>query len=492
MLSHLFQLSPHSDSSLQQQIREQISKAIIDGHIPVDVPLPSTRKLSETLGVSRNTVIIAYEHLIDDGYLISRERAGFYVNADILKSLARDDSDNNKDGDHDAVQGTRPDWSQSLKFTPTRDKLNKLHRWQDYPYPFIYGQLDPTLFPTNHWRECCRESVSVQSIRDWSGDRYDDDDALLIEQIHTRVLPRRGVWADPEEILITVGAQHALYMTLRLLLDSSSTFGLEEPGYPDLTRIAGCTGARIRPLQIDGEGLVAGEQLKGCDLVFTTPSHQFPTTVTMPMARRRALLEQASKHNFLIIEDDYECETTFARHPSPALKSLDRHDRVIYLGSLSKTLSPGLRIGYMVGPRELIREVREYRRMMMRHPPMNNQRSVGLFLARGYHDSLIRRLVQVYEERWKEVGDALHEFLPDSTQPPVFGGSSYWVKGPATLDARELKRLALEKGVVLESGDIYFYQSEAKNFFRLGYSSIATERIRPGLERVAKLIRLIS
>lgn len=487
MLHHLFHLSPNSDCSLQQQIREQISKAIIDGHITPDIPLPSTRKLAEMLGVSRNTVILAYEHLMDDGYLVSRERAGFYVNDEILKNSVREE---------DQVEietGTKPNWDSCLKMHPARHKLNKLNRWQDYPYPFIYGQLDPKMFPTNHWRECCKESVSVQAISEWSGDRYDDDDSLLIEQIHSRILPRRGVWADPEEILITVGAQHALYMILRLLLNKDSTFGLEDPGYPDLIQMAHYTNAKISPLKVDSQGLQVGKQLQDCNLIFTTPSHQFPTTVTMPMERRQALLEQASKDDFLIIEDDYECETTFAKNPTPALKSLDKNDRVIYLGSLSKTLSPGLRLGYMVGPKELIREIREFRRMMMRHPPMNNQRAVGLFLARGYHDSLIRNLVQAYEERWKEVGDALQEYLPESAEPPVFGGSSYWVKGPDNLDARELKRLALEKGVVIESGDIYFHsENPPLNYFRLGYSSIATERIRPGIERLAELIRQLT
>ena len=489
MLNHLFHLSPDSDSSLQQQIREQISKAIIDGHIPPDIPLPSTRKLAEMLGVSRNTVILAYEHLTFDGYLVSRERAGFYVNDEILKSSVKDKGE-------DAVQieqGTKPNWDQCLKMRPSERKLNKVNRWQDYPYPFIYGQLDPKLFPTNHWRECCKESVSVQAISEWSGDRYDDDDALLIEQIHSRLLPRRGVWADPDEILITVGAQHALYMILRVLLNKDTCFGLEDPGYPDLTHMADCTGTRIKSLTVDNDGLIMGEQLSNCDLIFTTPSHQFPTTVTMPMERRKALLEQASRDNFLIIEDDYECETTFANNPTPALKSLDDNDRVIYIGSLSKTLSPGLRMGYMVGPKELIREIREFRRMMLRHPPMNNQRAVGLFLSRGYHDSLVRTLVQVYEERWKAVGDALHQCLPESANPPVFGGSAYWVKGPDNLDARELKRLARERGVVIESGDIYFQRQDPPlNFFRLGYSSIATERILPGIDRLTGIIRQLT
>ncbi|WP_261843904.1 MocR-like pyridoxine biosynthesis transcription factor PdxR [Aliamphritea ceti] len=487
MLNHLFHLSPDSDASLQQQIREQISTAIMDGHIPCNVPLPSTRKLAEMLHVSRNTVILAYEHLIDDGYLISRERAGFYVNEEILRASV--DGNNSQEKDSSDIQGDAPQWQNFLKFRPTEHKLNKVNRWQDYPYPFIYGQLDPKMFPTNHWRECCRESVSVQAISDWSGDRYDEDDPLLIEQIHSRLLPRRGVWADPEEILITVGAQHALYMILRLLLNRDACFGLEEPGYPDLTKMAASTEARIKPLAVDGDGLIVGEQLSDCNLLFTTPSHQFPTTVTMPLERRRQLLEQASRDNFLIIEDDYECEVTFADTPTPALKSLDKNDRVIYLGSLSKTLSPGLRVGYIVGPKELIREVREFRRMMLRHPPMNNQRSIGLFLARGYHDSLVRNLIQAYEARWQAVGDALQDCLPESAIPPVFGGSAYWVKGPEHLDARELKRLALQKGVVLESGDIYYYdENPPLNNFRLGYSSIATERIRPGIDRLAAII----
>ena len=483
MLNHLFHLSPDSESSLQQQIREQISKAIIDGHIPPDLPLPSTRKLAQMLGVSRNTVILAYEHLMYDGYLISRERAGFYVNDEILKGSVKEEQPV-------AIEsGNKPDWDQCLKLRPTERKLNKVHRWRDYPYPFIYGQLDPKMFPTNHWRECCKEAVSVQAIGDWAGDRYDDDDALLVEQIHSRLLPRRGVWAEPDEILITVGAQHALYMLMRVLLNQTTRFGLEDPGYPDLIHMAACTGTRIKNLSIDQDGLETGEQLRDCDLIFTTPSHQFPTTVTMPLARRQALLEQASRDNFLIIEDDYECETSFAANPTPALKSLDKNDRVIYIGSLSKTLSPGLRLGYMVGPKPLIQEIREFRRMMLRHPPMNNQRSVGLFLHRGYHDSLVRSIVQVYEERWKAVSDALQSCLPASAKPPVFGGSAYWVKGPDGLDARELKRLALERGVVIESGDIYFHRANPpQQFFRLGYSSIATERIRPGIERLAALI----
>jgi len=487
MFKQLFHLSPDSTATLQQQVREQISKAILEGHIPPEVPLPSTRQLAKMLKISRNTVIIAYQDLIADGYLVSRERAGFYVDPDILKGNV---CEKNK---KDINSANSPDWDHFLKLRPTSNKLNKQRLWQTYPYPFIYGQLDPEMFPFNHWRECCLDSVRIQSAKSWSSDHYDMDDPLLIEQIHSRILPRRGIWAEPDEILITVGAQHALFMTLNVLLNNETTFGLEEPGYPDLNRMAELTGSETCCLDIDNDGLIIDDALNGCDLIFTTPSHQFPTTVTLPMERRKALLDKAVQENFLIIEDDYECETNFSSYPTPALKSLDNNERVIYLGSLSKTLSPGLRMGYMVAPKELIKEIREYRRMMLRHPPMNNQRAVGLFLERGYHDSLIRNLLEVYEERWNIMNDTIQEYLPNSAIPPIFGGSAYWIEGDEKLNAHELKRIALEKGIVIETGDIYYYcNTPPLNFFRLGYSSIPTERIRPGIERLVKIIEQIT
>jgi GntR family transcriptional regulator/MocR family aminotransferase len=175
--------------------------------------------------------------------------------------------------------------------------------------------------------------------------------------------------------------------------------------------------------------------------------------------------------------------------PTPALKSLDSGSRVIYVGSLSKTLAPGLRIGYMVGAKTLIEEARALRRLMVRHPPANNQRLVALFLSMGHHDSLIHRLSQTYQQRWQIMGDALNKHLPESSRIPSFGGTSYWVQGPDQLDARELKKRAREASILIESGDICFMQSNPPlNFFRLGYSSIAARLIEPGIKNLADLI----
>jgi GntR family transcriptional regulator/MocR family aminotransferase len=480
----LFHLSVDKDTSLQQQLREQIAAAIINGNIPVDSPLPSSRKLAKQLSIARNTVVLAYEHLLDDGYLIAKERSGYYVNPAILEGKVKLEKRS------DSVEGTPPDWRRKLKVFPSDQRnVSKPRDWQKYPYPFIYGQFDPRLFPTNNWRECCKDAVSVPAIRDWASDRFDNDDPLLIEQIRTRLLPRRGVWASAEQILVTVGAQQSLYMLARLLLDRNSVMGIEDPGYMDIRNIAALNPSQVIPLPVDEEGIIVDERLDSCDCVFTTPSHQCPTTVTMPIERRYALLKKANEQDFVIIEDDYESETNFKSNPIPALKSLDKNDRVIYVGSLSKTLAPGLRLGYLVGPAEFIREARALRRLMVRHPAANNQRSVALFLERGYHDALIMTIMHAYEQRWQEMGTALSKYLPASSQKPGFGGSCYWVKGPEGLDARLLRKEAADRGILIEPGDIHFLSEEPPlNYFRLGYSSIAADRIAPGIKALAELI----
>ena len=486
-MSHpLFHLDAGLSASLQQQLRQQIAQAILAKHIPLDSPLPSSRKLAKQLNIARNTVVLAYDHLLDDGYLVAKERSGYYVNPNILENSVVVES---IPADRD-TSGQAPDWQQRFKLRPTlQSNIIKPADWQQYDYPFIYGQFDPNLFPTNHWRECCKDNVSVPAIRSWAADHFVDDDPMLIEQLHTRILPRRGVWADPQEILITVGTQHGLYMLAKLLLNQDSVMGIENPGYVDVRNIASINPAQVKPLPVDDEGLIISDAIKDCDCVYTTPSHQYPTTVTMPLDRRRKLLEMANEHDFVIIEDDYECETNFKQAPSPALKSLDQHGRVIYIGSFSKTLAPGLRLGYIVASKVLIAEARSLRRLMVRHPPANNQRSIGLFVARGYYDSLASTLVNAYKERHQIMGEALQACMPNAFEKPSFGGSSYWIKGPDNLNTGELKQLAAENGIVIEPGDIHFLgDNPPLNYFRLGYSSIDTQKIAPGIEKLAKLI----
>ena len=488
----LFHLAQGKEGSLQKQLREQIATAILNGNIPLDKPLPSSRKLAQQLGIARNTVVLAYEHLLDDGYLIARERRGYFVNPDILGGQV--------EAPLDIVleQKKVSDWEQRFKVNPSaQNNIVKAQDWQAYDYPFIYGQFDEKIFPSVNWRECCRDAASDSAVSDWASDSMDHDDPRLIEQIRTRLLPRRGVWASPEQILVTVGSQQSLFMLVQLLLDKNSTLGLEDPGYVDVRNIAKLHQCQLKPLAIDKDGLVVDDQLQGCDLIYTTPSHQCPTAVTMPIERRYELLRRACDDDFLIIEDDYESETNFDTKPNPALKSLDESDRVIYIGSLSKTLAPGLRLGYVVASERLIEEARALRRLMIRHPASNNQRAAAFFLERGYHDALVMNIARNYQTRWRAMDQALSQHLPGCHEAPTFGGSCYWVRGPKGLDAKELQERAKQESILIEPGNIHFYGMDLNgasnrrpnNYFRLGFSSISTDRIEPGIKKLAEIIR---
>ena len=485
----LFHLEHDRTTTLQAQLRRMLVSAILDGQIPAGSPLPSCRALAQSLKIARNTVVLAYQDLTEEGFLIAKERSGFFVNPDVLASRPKDLPAGTARAEGGG--GDEPDWLTRFKCRPTQQRnVVKPANWQDHAYPFIYGQIDQTLFPLAAWRECSRQALSVNSVREWANDRFAEDDPLLIEQIRTRLLPRRGVRVGADEILVTVGAQQALYLLSALLFDHKTTFGIEDPGYTDARNIAGLRGSRLVSLPVDEQGLVLGPQLDGCDYVYVTPSHQFPTTVTMSLERRHALLERAVAKDFLLIEDDYESELTHHGSPQPALKSLDRHGRVIFVSSLSKTLAPGLRMGFLVAPKPLIAELRALRRLMIRHPAANNQRTVALFLADGHHDTLLRRLCNVYRERLAAAVTALAKYLPEFTVNLTAGGTALWIRGPKDCDMAAIATAAERRGVVIEPGAVHFLnQPGPANFCRLGVSSIPTERIETGIRLLAEAVR---
>ena len=477
-------------SSLQSQIREALVSAILDRNLDQAEPIPSTRKMAKSLSVSRNTVVLAYQGLLDDGYLVARERSGYFVSEKALTEVAPLQKKGALKATSEAETKTVTDWPNRFKLRPSANAFpSKPSDWQTYPYPFIYGQVDHTLFPLAEWRECTRQALGKKWLGTWTNDAWSVDDPLLVEQIRRRILPRRGIMASDEEILITLGAQNALYLLTTLLVDTSTHVAMENPGYPDMRNAFELHAGKVSSVPLDEHGMTVGAALDSCDIAFTTPSHQYPTTVTMSLERRLALLKKARERNFLIIEDDYEFETNYVNEPCPALKSLDDDGRVIYVGSLSKTLFPGLRLGFMVGPKALIAEARAMRRLMVRHPPNNNQRAAALFLSLGHHDTLIRRLHKAYRSRWETMATALNTHLPKASRSPSFGGTAYWVKGPADLDSEKLAVAALARGIFIEPMGLAFAGKPQPNaHFRLAFSSIDEAKIEPGIKLLAETI----
>ena len=483
MRDALYHLERSKPASLQAQIREILVEAIRIGQLKPGDPVPSTRAMATRLDVSRNTVTLAYQALVSDGFLQSRERSGFYVDPAAIDGMVARPKARHVEG--------QIDWGPRLAKNPGAQRnLNKPENWHDYPYPFVYGQVDREIFPIAEWRDCVRQAMGKRWIDAWTEDRFGADDPLLVEEIARRILPLRGITAEPDEIIVTLGAQNALYLIAAMLVGRETVVALEDPGYPDMRNICALRSDNLRTLPVGPEGMDFEGRLEGVDLVFCTPSHQFPTTVTMPVERRRALLAEARMRDQVIIEDDYEFETNYTGTPRPALKSLDEDGRVIYVGSLSKSLMPGLRLGFIVADRALVAELRALRRLMLRHPPGNNQRAAALFLANGHFDVLVRRIHRVYRERWQVMGEALSQYLPGWAEQPGFGGSAYWLAGPEGLCSDSLAERALEEGVVVEPASIFFRDSTAgRRHLRLGFSSIAAEKIPDGIERLSRIAR---
>ncbi len=494
MRQSLFHVDRSAASGLQAQIREILVSAILSGHLAAGQPVPSTRSMAERLKVSRNTVTLAYQALADDGFLESRERSGFYVAPEIAGVGPIDGTGAVRHSGGGAGGGGTVDWPARLHLRPTgQANIRKPAGWSTYPYPFIYGQSDARRFPVAAWRDCTRQAMTLKWLDGLTSDRFDEDDPMLVEQIARRILPRRGVMAAREEILITLGAQNALFLIASLLVRRETVVAVEDPGYPDIRNIFALHTDRLRPVPVDGEGLAIGAPLDGAALVFTTPSHQFPTNVTMTLARRRALLDWAEAADAIVVEDDYEFETNYRDQPTPALKSLDRSGRVLYVGSLSKSLMPGLRLGFLVGPAPLVAEARALRRLMLRHAPGNNQRVAALFLALGHHDAQIARMHRIYAGRWTAMAAALERHFPGWAQPAGFGGTAFWMRGPADLDADALAQAALAEGVVIEPGAVHFADPAAgRRYFRLGFSSIPETRIAPGIAALAGVWRALT
>ena len=480
-----FFLHPDAQGTLQQQIQQMIAQGILSGRFQKGEKLPSTRKLATHLGVSRITVTIAYTELLANDYLTSKGRSGYFVSVNAPSPPAFAASPESQD----AV-----DWNRALgqKFSGGAT-MTKPQDWAKFRYPFIYGQADPTLFDHTNWRLCALQALGQRDFTSLTTDYYDQDDPQLIEFIARHTLPRRGITARPEQILITLGAQNALWLTTQVLLTQRRRAALEDPCYPALRDILSQSRCHVTPVRVDQDGLPPDAIPPDTDVIFTTPSHQCPTNATMPLHRRHQLLEAAQQMGALIVEDDYEFEMSFLKSPSPALKSLDADGRVIYVGSFSKSLFPGLRLGYLVGSEPFIREARALRASVLRHPPGHIQRTAAYFLSLGHYDALIRRMGSALEDRRSVMEAAIAEHGLDISGRGYFGGSSFWMRAPDHVNTNELVQRLHARSVLIEPGRAFFAGAhQPANYYRLAYSSIPTNRIAEGLDIVADELRHLS
>jgi GntR family transcriptional regulator/MocR family aminotransferase len=482
-----FVLTPGA-GTLQTRIRQMVAEGILSGRLRPGERMPSSRALAAHLGVSRITVTLAYAELVADEFLTARGRSGYRVAQRApLPRLP-------EAGGLSAARGEGVDWARLLAHRRPSGPISmgKPPDWRSYRYPFVYGQADPTLFDHASWRLCVLQSMGQRDFPRMADDLFERDDPGLLDYTARHTLPRRGILAREDEVLITLGAQNALWLAAQLLLNRRRTAAIEEPGYPALRDILGQIGCRVRAAPVGPQGLDPAQLPQGLDALFCTPSHQCPTGATMPLDARQRLIDRAGAERFVIVEDDYEFEITHDRAPLPALKSLDRDGRVIHVGSFSKSLFPGLRLGFLVGPAPFIAAARALRATLLRHPPGLLQRAAAQFLSLGHYDAMLRRLTQTFARRREAMLRAIAAEGLEIAGQAGSGGSSLWMRAPEGVAAVELAAALHAESVLIEPGHPFFGTAEARDrHYRIAYSSITEDRIAPGIARIAARIRAL-
>jgi GntR family transcriptional regulator / MocR family aminotransferase len=267
-----FYLTPGASGSLQQQIRAMVTQGILGGRFRPGARMPSSRGLAEHLGVSRITVTLAYADLVSSDYLTSAGRSGYFVSDTAPLAPEFPQAEPRAEAiDFKGLTGGR------FTLVP---KVDRPEDWDRYPWPFIYGQADPTLFDHQNWRQCALRALGKRDFAALTTDYYERDDPLLVQELLRTILPRRGIAAREDEVLLTLGAQNALWIAATTLLGPGRRAVVENPGYPAWRAVVAATGATAVPIDVDSQGLPV--QTLDADVIFTTPSHQCPTNATMP------------------------------------------------------------------------------------------------------------------------------------------------------------------------------------------------------------------
>lgn len=388
------------DPGLQEQLYAAIRRAVLGGELAAGERLPSSRALAADLGLGRNTVIVAMERLVAEGYLESRRGAGLFVAADIPP-----------EGVAVNIAPGAPVLSRrSGRFAPLHAEGE-----QGTSRPFATGPLALDEFPLDLWRRLGAQTLR-RAGRQFLAAGPAQGLPLLRQMLAGYLAETRGVVCTPETIVIVSGAQQALDLIGRLLLDPGDAVAVEDPGYIGLREALAGIGARLHPVAVDGQGFdpAALARLNPAPkLVMLTPSHQFPLGMTLPLARRLALLAEARARSLWIVEDDYDCEFRYSGPPLQALQGLDGGERVLYVGTFSKVLFPGLRLGYVVLPVPLVEGFLRLKATADGFAPPAAQATLAAFIAEGHLAQHVRRMRVLYRRRRAALLAALTKHAAD-------------------------------------------------------------------------------
>jgi len=478
-----------ASAPLYRQIYETIRNAILSGEFEPGRRLPATRLLADQLSVSRMTVVNAYEQLFAEGYLEGKTGAGTYVASQLPEELLQTPRDNKNSMARRTV-------SRTVKLTPYAKHLNrnsvafrKNHGATEFR-AFTHGITAVDKFPFEVWSKITQRHLKYTSP---SVLGYGDPAGLpsLREAMASHLRSARGVRCDAGQVIITNGAQQAIDLIARILLNPDDKIWIENPGYLGARDILGASGAKLIPVPIDAEGfdIDRAQKCGSARLVYVTPSHQFPLGGTMSLARRLNLLEWARTNDSWIIEDDYDSEFRYAGRPLASLQGLDRDNSVIYVGTFSKTMFPSLRLGCVVVPHDLIDVFTAARALSDLHSPLIDQAVLAEFISEGHFARHVRRMRTLYQERQqifvaeaKKRLDGLLKVEKSDAGMHLVG----WL--PTGVDDQAVSKELAEQGVRAAPVSAYSIGKPPRSGLLLGYTAFNEKQIKDGMKIVERTL----
>lgn len=459
------------------QIKSGLEMAIRDGYFHKN-KMPSARFLSELLEVSLNTILLALDELKAQGIVYSKPRSGLFINPESVSLDYQDIRPENL---------RVPTWLEAAGAQqPPESGLHVVRSIHDTQaeFPFVTASIPGEVFTASTWLNASRKALEGEHRKFCLYDGFGADDPMLLGQIMEKILHPRGVNAEHENIVLTAGAQHGLYLISQLLIAEGTAVAMEDPGYPDARHTFLRQGARVSPVPVDMSGLVVDEIAPHVKLIYTTPSHQLPSNVSMTVPRKASLVNFARKTGACIIEDDYDAEMRFVGRSSIPIAA-GNFDSVIYVSSFTKYIGAMARIGFIVADRNVARELKKIRRYEIRNISGHEQRSLALFIRDGGYAKLVRSLRRVSKERWNSCQSLLNEMLPDWTAAPSVGGSNLWVAAPKGMDTMDLAKILRQEGVVIEPGSVFFAKPEdGRSFVKLGFNLMNENKQRQGFLKI--------
>jgi len=487
VLEIAFQPDRSRREPVYRQLEGYLRELVAGGRLRPGERLPASRELAETLGLSRNTVSQAYQALGDDGLLRSHVGQGTFVARRAGPALRPVSEPPGPRGF--AWAGLFARRAAAAALPPA---LRAAGRAPAPPYDFRPGQVDRGTLPATELRRALARAAD--QLEDLARFRDPRGWAPLREQV-ARALVARGIRCGPDDVAIVNGAQQALDLAARVLVDPGDTVVMEQPGYFGAALAFGAAEARLVGVGVDGQGLCTDElerilRARRVKLVYTTPAVQSPTGVVMSAPRRRALLELADAYQVPLLEDDYDCELRYGSPPTPALKTQDEAGQVLYAGTFSKALFAGVRVGYVVAARPLLLQMVASRMAQDFHTDLLAQATLAELLASGGLERHVRRVRRIYAARRAAMLEALRAHMPEGTHwvEPA-GGNAVWVALPPGPDAVALHAAALEAGIECARGDLFTLDGSGAGHLLLSFAQMGRRRIGDGIEKLAALVR---